>query len=209
MAKSIVSQRCFFSGARQMAVWGYARVSTDDQNTAPQVDALIAAGVPRETLVEEYISGAAKDRPKFVALLLRLQSGDTLMVWKICRLGRNTLAALQTAEEMNARGVRIVITTLGIDMTTPAGKLVFGILAQLAEFEREQIRERINAGMAAAKARGKHLGRRHALTQHQRREAVKLVESGKSLAEVGAILGVHRSIVHRAVQKAKAEHAGA
>jgi putative DNA-invertase from lambdoid prophage Rac len=104
---------------------------------------------------------------------------------------------------LHARGVRIVITTLGVDLETPAGKLVFGILVQLAEFEREQIRERINAGMAAAKARGKHLGRRHALTPHQRREAVKLVESGKSLAEVGAILGVHRSIVHRAVQEMK------
>lgn len=187
-----------------MATWGYARVSTDDQTTALQVDALIAAGVPKANLAEEYISGSAKDRPKFAALLARLQPGDTLMVWKICRLGRNTLAALQTAEELHARGVRIVITTLGIDLTTPAGKLVFGILAQLAEFEREQIRERINAGMAAAKARGKHLGRRYALTPHQRREAVKLVESGKSLAEVGAILGVHRSIVHRAVQAAKA-----
>jgi DNA invertase Pin-like site-specific DNA recombinase len=187
-----------------MAIWGYARVSTDDQNTALQVDALISAGVPKENLLEEQISGAAKDRPKFAALLARLQPGDTLMVWKICRLGRDTLAALQTAKELHARGVRIVITTLGIDMTTPAGKLVYGILAQLAEFEREQIKERINAGMAAAKARGKHLGRRHALTPHQRREAAKLVDSGKSLAEVGAILGVHRSIVHRAVQKERA-----
>jgi DNA invertase Pin-like site-specific DNA recombinase len=160
--------------------------------------------VPRENLVEEQISGAAKDRPKFAALLSRLQPGDTLMVWKICRLGRDTLAALQTARELDARGVRIVITTLGIDMTTSAGKLVFGILAQLAEFEREQIKERVNAGIAAAKARGKHLGRPHALTPHQRREAVKLVESGKSLAQVGAILGVHRSIVHRAVQEMRA-----
>jgi DNA invertase Pin-like site-specific DNA recombinase len=191
-----------------MAIWGYARVSTDEQNTALQVDALISAGVPKENLIEEQISGSAKDRPKFAALLARLQPGDTLMVWKICRLGRDTLAALQTARELHARGVRIVITTLGIDMTTPAGKLVYGILAQLAEFEREQIRERINAGIAAAKARGKHLGRRHALTPHQRREAVKLVEAGKSLAEAGAVLGVHRSIVHRrAVQKAKAERA--
>jgi DNA invertase Pin-like site-specific DNA recombinase len=189
----------------ELAIWGYARVSTNDQNTALQVDALISAGVPKENLIEEQISGAAKDRPKFATLLARLQPGDTLMVWKICRLGRDTLAALQTAKELHARGVRIVITTLGIDMTTPAGKLVYGILAQLAEFEREQIRERINAGMIAARARGKHLGRRHVLTPHQRREAVKLVESGKSLAEVGAVFGVHRSIVHRAVQKAKAE----
>jgi DNA invertase Pin-like site-specific DNA recombinase len=188
-----------------MAIYGYARVSTDDQNTALQVDALIAAGVPKENLIEEHISGAAKDRPKFARLLARLRPGDTLMVWKICRLGRNTLAALQTAEELHGRGVRIVITTLGVDLETPAGKLVFGILAQLAEFEREQIRERINAGMAAARARGKHLGRRHALTPHQRREALKLVESGKSLAEVGAILGVHRSIVHRAVQEMRAQ----
>jgi DNA invertase Pin-like site-specific DNA recombinase len=187
-----------------MAIWGYARISTDDQTTALQIDALVAAGVPPANLVEEQISGAAKDRPKFATLLSRLQLGDTLMVWKICRLGRDTLAALQTARELDARGVRIVITTLGIDMTTSAGKLVFGILAQLAEFEREQIKERVNAGIAAAKKRGKHLGRPHALTPHQRREAVKLVKSGKSLAQVGAILGVHRSIVHRAVQEMRA-----
>jgi putative DNA-invertase from lambdoid prophage Rac len=161
-----------------VATWGYARVSTDEQTTALQVDALLAAGVPRENLVEECISGAAKVRPKFDALLARLQRDDTLVIWKICRLGRNTLAALQTAEELNARGVRIVITTLGLDLTTPAGKLVFGILAQLAQFERELTLERINAGIKAAKARGKHLGRRPALTPHQQHKAVELVSGG-------------------------------
>ena len=91
-----------------MAIWGYARVSTDEQTTALQLDALIAAGVPRENLVEEQISGAAKDRPKFAALLSRLQPGDTLMVWKICRLGRDTLAALQTGRPPGCIHTRVL-----------------------------------------------------------------------------------------------------
>ena len=187
-----------------MAVWGYARVSTDDQTTALQVDALIAAGVPRENIVEEYVSGAAKHRPAFEALLAKLERGDSLVVWKVCRLGRNTLAALETARDLDARGVRIVITTLGVDLSTPAGRLVFGVLCQISEFEREQIRERVSAGMAAAKARGVHTGRKHSLNPHQRREAARMVEGGKSLNEVASIFGVHRSIVHRATQEARA-----
>ncbi|MBV8093163.1 MAG: recombinase family protein [Acetobacteraceae bacterium] len=185
-------------------IWGYVRVSTEDQNPALQEDALAAAGVPAEHIVVERVSGAAKVRPLFAKLVERLGDGDTLMVWKVDRLGRNTLDALQTAKKLDEAGVRIVITTLGADLKTAAGRLVFGVMAQIAEFERELIRERVNAGLRAARARGKVVGRPNRLTAHQVREAVRMIEEGKSYAEAAATLGVHRSIVFRAVKEASA-----
>jgi len=184
-------------------VWGYARVSTEDQNPALQVDALVAAGVPAGQVVVEKVSGAAKVRPRFAELLDRLGEGDTLMVWKVDRLGRSTLDALATAKRLDEAGVRIVITTLGVDLRTPAGKLVFGVLAQIAEFERELTVERVKAGLTAAKARGEALGRRRRLTSHQRREAARLVDEGRSYGEIAELLGVGRTVVWRAVREVR------
>ena len=116
------------------SVWGYARVSREDQNLALQLDALEAAGVIQANIVEKKGSGA-RQRPGFDALIKRLQPGDSLVAWKVDRLGRDALAALTVARDLDARGVRIVITTLGVDSSTPAGRMVFGVLAQLAEFE--------------------------------------------------------------------------
>ena len=96
------------------------------------------------------------------------------MVWKVDRLGRSTLDALQAAKDLDARGVHIVITTLGIDLKTPTGRLVFGVMCQIAEFERELIRERVIAGLTEARKRGVALGRRHTLKPHQRAEAVRM-----------------------------------
>jgi DNA invertase Pin-like site-specific DNA recombinase len=124
------------------------------------------------------------------------------VVWKVDRLGRSTLDALQVAERLKDRGVHIVITTLGVDLATPAGKLVFGVMAQIAEFEREQIRERVIAGMAEAKRRGQHCGRKHTLKPHQRAEAARMHEEGKSLGQIAALLGCGRTVVHRAVTEA-------
>lgn len=199
-----------YKKATMAQMFGYGRVSTSDQDTGLQVDALTAAGVPAGNIVCETVSGAAAHKPKLAALLDRLQAGDTLVVWKVDRLGRSTVDALQTAERLNKAGVRVVITTLGVDMSTPAGRLVFGVLAQIAEFERELICERTSAGLAAAKARGATLGRRHSLTAHQRKEAARMVlAEGKSLGEVAAVLGCGRTIIHRAVNEAKAAQAGA
>ena len=130
------------------AVWGYARVSREDQALALQLDALGAAGVPSANVVQEKESGA-RQRPVFDALLKKLNTGDSLVAWKVDRLGRDALAALTVARDLDARGVRIVITTLGVDSSTPAGRMVFGVLAQLAEFERATLIERTNAGLAA------------------------------------------------------------
>jgi Enterobacteriaceae phage serine recombinase len=182
--------------------WGYARVSTEDQELGLQVAALREAGVPESHIVREKASGkAGSDRPLYAALLARLQDGDRLVVWKVDRLGRSTLDALQTARDLDERGVGIVITTLGVDLKTPAGRLVFGVMAQIAEFERELIRERVKAGMADAKARGVHTGRKHRLLPYQRAEAVRLYTvEGKSLGAIAALFGCGRTVVYRAVK---------
>ena len=181
------------------AVFGYARVSTDDQSLDLQVAALRAAGVPVDHVVTETASGkAGASRPRYEALLASLATGDTLIVWKVDRLGRSTLDALQTMRDLDLRGVRIVITTVGIDLQTPSGRLVFGVLSQIAEFERELIRERVKAGMAAAKARKQHVGRRYSLRPHQREEAAEMRAAGKSYGEIAALFGVGRSVAFRA-----------
>src|ERR1700722_16150345 len=151
--------------------YGYARVSCDDQELGLQLSALAMAGVSDCDIVREKASGkAGSDRPLYRGLPDRMEAGDRLVVWKVDRLGRSTLDALQTAKDLDARGVHIIVTTLGLDLATPTGKLVFTILAQVAEFERSLIKERVTAGIADARARGKPHGRRHTLTPHQRAE---------------------------------------
>ena len=152
-------------------------------------------------IVQEKASGkAGSDRLLYASLLARLTAGDRLVVWKVDRLGRSTLESLNTAKELDDRGVHIVITTLGIDLKTPGGRLVFGMMVQIAEFERELIRERVKAGMADAKKRGVHTGRKHTLRPHQRAEAVRLHnEEGKSLGKIAALFGCGRTVVYRAI----------
>jgi putative DNA-invertase from lambdoid prophage Rac len=164
-----------------------------------------AAGVPEDRIIQEKASGkAGADRPLYAALLGRLQDGDKLVVWKVDRLGRSTLDALQTAKDLDERGVHIVITTLGIDLKTPGGRLVFGMMCQISEFERELIRERVKAGMADAKARGVHTGRKNTLRPNQRAEAARLhLHEGKSLGEIASLFGCGRTVIYRAVQDAK------
>jgi len=183
------------------AVWGYARVSREDQALALQLDALEAAGVLLANIVQEKESGA-RQRPAFDALLKKLQPGDSLVAWKVDRLGRDALAALTVARDLDARRVRIVITTLGVDSSTPAGRMVFGVLAQLAEFERATLIERTNAGLAAARKRGRRLGRRHSLTPHQQQEAKRMREEDQTYAQIAALFGVSRSVVWRSVNTA-------
>jgi DNA invertase Pin-like site-specific DNA recombinase len=124
-------------------------------------------------------------------------------------LGRSTLEALNTAKDLDTRGVAIVITTLGIDLKTAGGRLVFGLMAQIAEFERDLIRDRILAGIAAAKDRGVHLGRRHTLKPNQRAEAARLhLQEGKSIGSIAALFGCGRTVVFRAIQAQQQRIAG-
>ena len=142
---------------------GYMRVSKADgtQGTDLQRDALVAAGVDPAHLYDDQVSGKREDRPGLVACLKALRPGDTLVVWKLDRLGRDLRHLINTVHDMTGRGVGLKVLTghgAAIDTTTAAGKLVFGIFAALAEFERELIAERTIAGLASARARGRKGG---------------------------------------------------
>jgi DNA invertase Pin-like site-specific DNA recombinase len=148
---------------------GYMRVSKADgsQSTDLQRDALTAAGVSWEHLYEDMASGRRDDRPGLAAGLKALRSGDTLIVWKLDRLGRDLRHLINTVHDLTARSVGLKFLTghgAAVDTTTAAGKLVFGIFAALAEFERELISERTLAGLASARARGRKGGRPFKMT---------------------------------------------
>lgn len=182
-----------------MAIWGYARVSTDDQVCDLQIDALADAGVPADRIVTEVASGAG-DRPRLADLMAKLAPGDTLYIWKVDRVGRRAGEAITNLQSLTDRGVHVIVTTLGVDLTTPAGKLIFGVLAQVAGFERDTLVERTVAGLAAARRRGQRLGRRPTLDGVQAEEARRLVaDEGWSYGRAARLLGVSKSVVWRAV----------
>ena len=140
---------------------GYARVSTQEQDLALQLDALRTAGCSK--VFEEKASGAQRERPALQAALEYMREGDTLVVWKLDRLARSLKQLIETVEEFGTRGIGLRSLTEAIDTTTAGGKLVFHIFAALAEFERGVIRERTMAGLQAARARGRTGGRPPAL----------------------------------------------
>ncbi|WP_237072753.1 recombinase family protein [Pseudaestuariivita rosea] len=137
---------------------GYVRVSDADQSEALQIDALKAAGCSK-LYTDHGLSGAKTHRPGLRAMLDDLTEGDTLTVWKLDRLGRSTIHLLQILEDLRERGIHFHAITQGIDTSTAVGRMIFGQLAVFAEYERSLISERTKAGMAAAKARGVHVGR--------------------------------------------------
>lgn len=146
---------------------GYARVSTTDQHLDLQTDALHAAGCER--LYTDTVSGAKVDRPGLTAALDACRPGDTLVVWKLDRLGRSLPHLVETVRDLIARGVGFQSLQESIDTTTSGGKLVFHIFASLAEFERDLIRERTNAGLSAARARGRKGGRPKGVDQKKQK----------------------------------------
>ena len=136
---------------------GYIRVSTEDQTTDSQRDALTAHGC--ETIYSEHRSGKDTNRPELENCLKAMRAGDTLIVWRLDRLGRNLSDLISIVRNLETRGIGFTSLTEQIDTTTPAGRLVFHVFAALAEFERELISERTKAGLAAARARGRAGGR--------------------------------------------------
>lgn len=180
------------------AMYGYARVSTQEQDLALQIDALRAAGVTDANIVQDKASGA-KERPALDKLIGKLTSGDSLVVWKLDRLGRGTAELVLLVDDLNARGVRLVILTLGLDTATDIGVMVVGIMASLARFERAMLLERVNAGIAAAQRRGVHTGRPHALTPHQRAEAARMRSERRSYGEIAKHFNVSRMCAYRSV----------
>ncbi len=188
---------------------GYARVSTQDQDTALQLDALQAAGCA--LVFEEKASGKSArraSRPQLHAMLEALEPGDTVAVWKLDRFARSTRDALKLIEELEARGCAFRCLTQPIDTSGPAGRLLLTILAALAEFEVGMISERTRAGLGAAKERGRSPGRPKALRGPARRLAEDLLDRGESAAEVARALGVHRSTIGRLVASREPQGGG-
>ena len=184
---------------------GYTRVSNTDgsQRLDLQRDALIAAGVASEAIYEDRASGKRDDRPGLDTCLKALRSGDTLVVWKLDRLGRNLahLVAVVSALADREVGLRVLAGQgAAIDTTTASGRLVFGIFAALAEFECELIRERTQAGVAAARARGRTGGRKFALTKAQvRLTQAAMKNRDTSVSDLAAELGTKPVTVYRYV----------
>src|SRR4051812_15380503 len=177
-------------------IYGYARVSTDGQSVAAQVQQLVAAGCAK--VFREVASGAKTDRTQLRRALAKLDDGDVLMVTRLDRLARSTrdlLNTLATVEDRNA-GFRSLADEWA-DTTTPHGRRMLTVLGGLAEFERDLIRARTSEGRASAKARGQSLGRPHKLTLHQRREVLQRRDAGESVREIARSYAVSPSTIAR------------
>lgn len=174
---------------------GYARVSTQDQNIDLQLDALKEAGCER--IYCDTITGTSTKRPEFDKLLDALRPGDVLTVWKLDRVGRSLKHLLQIAEDLQANGVHLHIITQGIDTTTPAGKMLFSIMGSIAEYEKSLIQERVNAGLQAAKARGRVGGRPNALSSDDKKQVIALHRGGMAVSAIAKTLGVSRPTVYK------------
>lgn len=175
---------------------GYARVSTAEQSPDLQLDALRGAGCVR--VWSDTASGALDDRPELTAVLDHLRGGDTLVVWRLDRLGRSLRHLIDTVERLEARGVGLRSLQESIDTSTPGGRLIFSIFGALAQFERDLIRERTRAGLAAARARGRTGGRPSVMTSAKLDAARSLRDQGgRPLAEVARAIGVSPTTLAR------------
>jgi DNA invertase Pin-like site-specific DNA recombinase len=184
---------------------GYMRVSKADgsQSTDLQRDALLTAGVGPDALYEDKASGKKEDRPQLIACLKALRHGDTLVVWKLDRLGRDLRHLVNIVHDLTERGIGLKVLTgqgAAIDTTTASGKLVFGIFAALAEYERELIFERTVAGLASARARGRKGGRPHKMTASKVRLAMaSMGQPGTRVSDLCQELGITRQTLYRHV----------
>src|SRR4051795_4756287 len=177
---------------------GYARVSTLDQTLALQQDALTAAGC--EHIYTDTVSGSVTNRPGLTQGLSHLRPGDTLVVWRLDRLGRSLPHLIETVSKLQQQGVGFRSLQEQIDTTTSGGKLVFHVFGALAEFERDLIRERTHAGLAAARARGRLFGRPRRLTLQQIKQLKSLAKDKRNtVSEICQTLGISRATYYRYV----------
>src|SRR5271168_1956742 len=174
---------------------GYARVSTDDQNLALQLDALKKGGCTR--VFTDKVGGARLDRPGLNEALSHLRAGDTLVVWKLDRLGRSVKGLVDLVNTLEAREVHFRSLTDGIDTKTPAGRFFFHIMASLAQMERELIVERTRAGLAAARKLGRIGGRKRRMTDTKIKTARRLLTGGTPPRDVAENLGVSVPTLYR------------
>lgn len=185
-----------------MALIGYARVSTIEQKLEPQVDALKEAGC--ETVFEDVISGAKAERPGLNDALAFLRKGDTLVVWKLDRLGRSMKHLVETVTDLGDRGVGFKSLTEGVDTTTTGGTLVFHLFGALAQFERDLIVERTQAGLKAAATRGRKGGRKPVVTPKKLEQARAHISDGLTVREAAARLKISKTSLYNALSDQKA-----
>ena len=185
-------------------VFAYCRVSTTDQTTDNQISEISGAGfaVEDHRVIRETISGSvtAFERPQFARLMDRLEKGDVLLVTKLDRLGRNAMDVRSTVERLASSGVKVHCLALGgVDLCSPAGRMTMGVIAAVAEFERDLLIERTHSGLKRAKAEGKTLGRPSVLSTAQRAEVIRRRSEGESLSKLAKAFDVTRSAIQRAV----------
>lgn len=183
-------------------VFAYCRVSTSDQTTDNQINEIVGAGfsITLQRTIVETISGsvAARERKGFGQLINKLESGDVLVVTKLDRLGRNAMDVRTTVEALEGMGVRVHCLALGgTDLTSPAGKLTMGVIAAVAEFERDLLIERTQAGLSRAVSQGKTLGRPSSLTKSQAGEVLKRLDAGDSVAALARVYRTSRQSIMR------------
>ena len=184
-----------------MALIGYARVSTAEQDTALQTDALRTAGCER--IFEDTVSGSKADRPGLAEALAYLREGDVLAVWRLDRLGRSLPHLIETIAALEARGVGFRSLTEAIDTTTPGGRLIFHVFGALGQFERDLIRERTKAGLASAAARGRKGGRKPVVTNDRLQRARELIESGLNVREAAGRIKVSKTALYAALKSGR------
>lgn len=175
---------------------GYTRISTVTQTLDQQNDALAAAGVTK--VFSDIMSGARDDRPGLADLMAYVRDGDTVVVWKLDRLGRNMLHILQTVKELTERGITLVSTSDGIDSSTPAGRMMIGVLGSLAEYERELIKERTALKRAASRTNGTKFGRPRKVDDAEHIATAKRMKAdGHTGKDIAKYLGVSRATLYR------------
>src|SRR5271166_3665157 len=186
------------SGGIELARIGYARVSTNGQEIALQLDALRAAGCDR--IFEDQASGAKADRPGLIEALAYAREGDVLVIWKLDRLGRSLPNLIETVSQLEKHGVGLLSLTESIDTTTPGGRLIFHVFGALGQFERDLIRERTRAGLAAAAARGRRGGRKPSMTDEKLQRARVMVAQGLTVREAATRLKVGKTALYEALR---------
>ncbi|QQB15568.1 recombinase family protein [Brevibacterium casei] len=184
--------------------FGYVRVSTNDQTVDQQVDALSAAGVEEESILQDVgVSGTRQQRPGLDSLLAQLRPGDTVKVWKLDRLGRSMAHIATLIEQFKNAGITLVSITDGIDTSTSAGRMMAGMVITMAEYERELISERTTASLAKARENGKVGGRRRVMNEKLARRVLALIDSGHTAPEIAEVLGKSRPTGYRYVREAE------
>ena len=179
--------------------YGYARVSTEDQNPAMQLAALKKAGC--KTVFKDEVTGAHVKRPALIRCLKKLETGDTLVVWKLDRLGRSLRDLITMLDDFRSKGIRFRSLTEAIDTETPTGRAMWQMIGVLAELERSLIVERTRAGVKAAQRRGVKFGRKPKLTPDRLTHVQKLIEQGKTPTQAAKIMDVSRATLYRALQR--------